>query len=76
MEVSLYSQKSIDAMSELERLRISNQLLEIDNKILQRIIKAQDADIATYNRQLDVMADNIEQLIKEVNHLKQQLTSG
>lgn len=76
MEVSLYSQKSIDAMSELERLRISNQLLEIDRNILQRIIKAQDADIATYRRQLDDMADNIGQLIKEVNHLKQQLTSG
>jgi len=74
MEVSLYSQKSIDEMSELERLRIANQLLEIDRKILQRIIKAQDADIATYRRQLDDMAANIGQLIKEVNHLKQQRT--
>jgi len=74
MEVSLYSQKSIDEMSELERLRIANQLLENDRKILQRIIKAQDADIATYRRQLDDMAANIGQLIKEVNHLKQQRT--
>ena len=74
MEVSIYSQQSIDAMSELERLRISNQLLELDRKILQRIIKAQDADIATYRRQLDDMAANIGQLIKEVNHLKQQRT--
>ncbi len=74
MEVSLYSQKSIDEMSELERLRIANQLLEIDRNILQRIIKAQDADIATYRRQLDDMAANIGQLIKEVNHLKQQRT--
>lgn len=74
MEVSIYSQQSIDAMSELEKLRIATQLQQQVIKSQERIIEAQDADIATYRRQLDVMAANIEQLTKEVTHLKQQRT--
>lgn len=74
MEVSIYSQQSIDAMSELEKLRIATQLQKQVIKSQERIIEAQDADIATYRRQLDVMAANIEQLTKEVTHLKQQRT--
>ena len=74
MEVSIYSQQSIDAMSELEKLRIATQLQQQVIKSQKRIIEAQDADIATYRRQLDVMAANIEQLTKEVTHLKQQRT--
>ena len=74
MEVSIYSQQSIDAMSELEKLRIATQLQQQVIKSQKRIIEAQDADIATYRRQLDVMAANIEQLTKEVKHLKQQRT--
>lgn len=74
MEVSIYSQQSIDAMSELEKLRIATQLQKQVIKSQERIIEAQDADIATYRRQLDVMAANIEQLTKEVKHLKQQRT--
>ena len=74
MEVSIYSQQSIDAMSELEKLRIATQLQQQVIKSQERIIEAQDADIATYRRQLDVMAANIEQLTKEVKHLKQQRT--
>lgn len=74
MEVSIYSQQSIDAMSELEKLRIATQLQQQVIKTQKRIIEAQDADIATYRRQLDVMAANLEQLTKEVTHLKQQRT--
>lgn len=74
MVVSIYSQQSIDAMSELEKLRIATQLQQQVIKSQERIIEAQDADIATYRRQLDVMAANIEQLTKEVKHLKQQRT--
>ena len=59
MEVSLYSQKRADEMSEVERLRVVTQLQ-------QQIIENQEEIIRNLNRQLSAMGIIIEQLHKKI----------
>ncbi len=59
MEVSLYSQKRIDAMSEVERLRVAFQLQK-------KIIGNQEEIIRNLNSQLSAAGVIIEQLHKRL----------
>ena len=59
MEVSLYSEKRADEMSEVERLRVVTQLQ-------QKIIGNQEEIIRNLNRQLSAMGIIIEQLHKKI----------
>ena len=59
MEVSLYSQKRIDAMSEVERLRVAFQLQK-------KIIGNQEEIIRNLNSQLSAAGGIIEQLHKRL----------
>lgn len=59
MEVSLYSQKRIDEMSELERLRVVTQLQK-------KIIENQEEIIRNLNSQLSAAGVIIEQLHKRL----------
>ena len=59
MEVSLYSQKRADEMSEVERLRVVTQLQ-------QKIIGNQEEIIGNLNRQLSAAVVIIEQLHKKI----------
>lgn len=66
MEVSLYSQKRIDAMSEVERLRVAFQLQKkiIGNQ--EEIIRNQEEIIRNLNSQLSAAGVIIEQLHKRL----------
>jgi uncharacterized coiled-coil protein SlyX len=59
MEVSLYSQKRIDEMSEVERLRVVTQLQK-------KIIENQEEIIRNLNSQLSAAGVIIEQLHKRL----------
>lgn len=59
MEVSLYSEQPVAAMSEVERLRVVTQLQ-------QQIIENQEQIIGNLNRQLSAMGGIIEQLNKKI----------
>lgn len=59
MEVSLYSQKRIDAMSEVERLRVAFQLQK-------KIIGNQEEIIRNLNSQLSAAGVIIEKLHKRL----------
>lgn len=59
MEVSLYSQKRVDAMSEVERLRVAFQLQK-------KIIGNQEEIIRNLNSQLSAAGVIIEQLHKRL----------
>lgn len=61
MEVSLYSEQPIAAMSEVERLRVVTQLQ-------QKIIGNQKQIIGNLNRQLSAMGIIIEQLHKKIKN--------
>ena len=61
MEVSLYSEPPVAAMSEVERLRVVTQLQ-------QKIIGNQEQIIGNLNRQLSAMGIIIEQLHKKIKN--------
>lgn len=61
MEVSLYSEQPVAAMSEVERLRVVTQLQ-------QKIIGNQEQIIGNLNRQLSAMGSIIEQLHKKIKN--------
>ncbi len=61
MEVSLYSEQPVAAMSEVERLRVVTQLQ-------QKIIGNQEQIIGNLNRQLSAMGIIIEQLHKKIKN--------